>query len=107
MLDADLADDCSLRPFERAFPDRFIENGIAEQDMVSTAGGFARHGFLPVVNSFGAFLCSRANEQVYLNMLERTRIIYVAHYAGLIPAAAGQSHQSLRDISLFGALPGW
>jgi transketolase len=105
VLDADLADDCGLRPFERAFPSRFIEHGIAEQDMVSTAGGLARLGFLPIVNSFGAFLCSRANEQAYINALERTRIIYVAHYAGVIPAAAGQSHQSLRDISLFAALP--
>ena len=106
VLDADLSADCGLRPFEKAFPDRFIENGIAEQDMVSMAGGLARAGFLPVVNSFGAFLASRANEQIYNNATEGTKIIYVCHYAGLIPAGPGKSHQSLRDISLFGALPG-
>jgi transketolase len=105
VLDADLSADCGLRPFEQAFPDRFIENGIAEQDMVSTAGGLALHGFLPVVNSFGVFLASRANEQIYNNATEKTKIIYVCHYAGLIPAGPGKSHQSLRDISLFGALP--
>jgi len=105
VLDADLSADCGLRSFELAFPDRFIENGIAEQDMVSTAGGLALHGFLPVVNSFGVFLASRANEQIYNNATEKTKIIYVCHYAGLIPAGPGKSHQSLRDISLFGALP--
>ena len=105
VLDADLAADCGLRPFEKAFPDRFIENGIAEQDMVSMAGGLALQGLLPIVNSFGVFLASRANEQIYNNCSEKTKIIYVCHYAGLIPAGPGKSHQSLRDISLFGALP--
>lgn len=106
VLDADLAADCRVRDFAAAFPERFIENGIAEQDMVSTAGGLALQGFLPVVNSFGVFLASRANEQIYNNATEKTRIIYVCHYAGLIPAGPGKSHQSLRDISLFEALPG-
>jgi len=105
VLDADLAADCGLRSFENSFPERFIENGIAEQDMVSMAGGLALHGFLPVVNSFAAFLASRSNEQIYTNACEGTRIIYVCHYAGLIPAGPGKSHQSVRDISLFGALP--
>jgi transketolase len=105
VLDADLSADCGLRGFENAFPQRFIESGIAEQDMVSTAGGLALQGLLPVVNSFGVFLASRANEQIYNNATENTKIIYVCHYAGLIPAGPGKSHQSLRDISLFGALP--
>lgn len=105
VLDGDLAADCGLVPFKNAFPERFIENGIAEQDMVSTAGGLALQGFLPVVNSFGVFLASRANEQIYNNSTEETKIIYVCHYSGLIPAGPGKSHQSLRDISLFGALP--
>ena len=73
--------------------------------MVSTAGGLALNGFLPIVNSFGVFLASRANEQIYNNATEKTKIIYACHYAGLIPAGPGKSHQSLRDISLFGALP--
>ncbi len=105
VLDADLAADCGLRGFEKRFPERFFECGIAEQDMVSTAGGLALQGFLPVVNSFGCFLGSRANEQIYNNATERTRIIYTAHYAGILPAGAGRSHQSVRDISLFGVLP--
>jgi transketolase len=105
VLDADLAADCRVREFELTYPDRFVENGISEQDMVSMAGGLARQGLLPVVNSFASFLASRANEQIYNNASEKTKIIYACHYAGLIPAGPGKSHQSLRDISLFGALP--
>ncbi len=105
VLDGDLASDCRVRAFELAHPARFVQNGIAEQDMVSMAGGLARHGLLPVVNSFASFLASRANEQIYNNASERTKIVYALHYAGLIPAGPGKSHQSLRDISLLGALP--
>jgi transketolase len=105
VLDGDLAADCRIRGFERAYPERFIENGIAEQDMVSMAGGLARLGLLPVVNTFASFLAARANEQIYNNAGERTKIIYAAHYAGLIPAGPGKSHQSIRDISLLSALP--
>jgi transketolase len=105
VLDADLASDCRVRGFELAYPERFVEVGIAEQDLVSMAGGLARQGLLPVVNSFAAFLASRANEQIYNNASEGTKVIYACHYAGLIPAGPGKSHQSLRDVSLFGALP--
>ncbi len=106
VLDADLASDCRIRAFELAHPDRFVECGIAEQDMVSTAAGLARHGLLPVVNSFASFLASRANEQIYNQATEGSKVVYVLHYAGLIPAGPGKSHQSVRDISLLAALPG-
>jgi transketolase len=106
VLDADLASDCRVRAFELAYPERFLECGIAEQDMVSTAAGLARHGFLPVVNSFAAFLASRANEQIYNQASERSKVVYALHYAGLVPAGPGKSHQSLRDVSLLAAIPG-
>lgn len=105
VLDGDLSADCKVRGFEAEFPGRFIENGIAEQDMVSVAGGLARQGLLPVCNSFSSFLCARANEQIYNNACEGTKIIYAAHFAGLIPAGPGKSHQSVRDIGLLGSLP--
>jgi transketolase len=73
--------------------------------MVSAAAGMARHGLLPVVNSFAAFLASRANEQIYNQASERSKVVYALHYAGLIPAGPGKSHQSLRDVSLLAALP--
>jgi transketolase len=105
VLDADLASDCRIRPFELAYPERFHESGIAEQDMASAAAGMARHGLLPVVNSFAAFLAARANEQIYNQASEGSKVVYALHYAGLIPAGPGKSHQSLRDVLLLGALP--
>lgn len=105
-LDADLVLDTGLIPFREQFPDRFIECGIAEQDMVSQAGGMALRGLLPVVHSFACFLTSRANEQIYNNATERTRVIYVGSLAGVVPAGPGHSHQAVRDISSLAAVPG-
>jgi transketolase len=105
-LDADLVLDTGLIPFSERFPDRFIECGIAEQDMVSQAGGLALAGLLPVVHSFACFLSTRPNEQIYTNATERRKIVYVGSLAGLLPGGPGHSHQSVRDISALGAVPG-
>jgi len=105
VVDADLASDCRIRAIELEQPSRFFEVGIAEQDMVSTAAGLARQGLLPVVNSFASFLASRSNEQIYNQASEGTKVVYALHYAGLIPAGPGKSHQSIRDVSLLAALP--
>jgi transketolase len=105
VLDADLVLDCGLVPFRQRFPERFVECGIAEQDMVSQAGGMALRGLLPIVHSFACFLSTRPNEQIYNNATERTKVIYVASLAGLLPAGPGHSHQSVRDISALGGIP--
>ncbi len=105
-LDADLVLDTGLIPFKKEFPERYVECGIAEQDMVSIAGGLALRGALPVVHSFACFLSTRPNEQIYNNATERTKIIYTASLAGLLPATPGHSHQSVRDISALGSVPG-
>jgi transketolase len=103
-LDADLIKDCGLVSFARRFPDRFLECGIAEQDMVSTASGMARRGVLPVVHSFACFLSTRPNEQIYNQCSESTKVIYVGSLAGLLPGGPGHSHQSVRDISALATL---
>ncbi len=105
-LDADLVLDTGLIPFWERLPGRFLECGIAEQDMVSQAGGLALSGFLPVVHSFACFLSTRANEQIYNNATERRKIVYVGSLAGLLPGGPGHSHQSVRDISALAAIPG-
>ena len=105
-MDADLVLDCGLIPFKNAYPGRYVECGISEQDMVSMAGGLALLGKLPIVNSFACFLSTRPNEQIYNNATERTKIIYVGSLAGLLPAGPGHSHQSVRDISALGSIPG-
>jgi transketolase len=105
-LDADLRLDCGLVDFRERFPHRFVECGIAEQDMVSQAGTMALAGLLPVVHSFACFLSTRPNEQIYNNATEGTKVIYVGSLAGLVPGGPGHSHQSVRDISALGAMPG-
>jgi transketolase len=105
-LDADLVLDCGLIPFKERFPERFVECGIAEQDMVSTASGLALRGMLPVVHSFACFLSTRPNEHFYNNASERIKVIYVGSLAGLLPSGPGHSHQSVRDIAALGAIPG-
>lgn len=104
-LDADLILDTGLIPFQKEFPDRFIECGIAEQDMVSQAGGIALQGLLPIVHSFSCFLSTRPNEQIYNNATENKKIIYVGSLAGIVPAGPGHSHQAVRDISALSAVP--
>ncbi|MEU7575501.1 1-deoxy-D-xylulose-5-phosphate synthase N-terminal domain-containing protein [Micromonospora sp. NPDC049240] len=105
-LDADLMVDTGLMPFVEAHPTRFFECGIAEQDMVSIAGGLAASNLVPFVHSFSCFLHARPNEQIYNNATEKRKIVYVASLAGLLPAGPGHSHQGVRDISALGAIPG-
>ncbi len=105
VLDADLLIDTGLLKFKDKFTSRFIECGIAEQDMVSQAGGLALSGFLPIVHSFACFLSSRPQEQIYNNSTEKTKIIYVGSLAGILPAGPGHSHQSVRDISIMASIP--
>lgn len=105
VLDADLAESCGLRKFQENFPGRFIEIGIAEQDMVSTAGGLALAGKLPIVNTYTSFLTSRSNEQIFNNASEGSKIVYVGHLAGILPAKPGKSHMGIRDISLLKTIP--
>ncbi len=106
VLDADLLSDCGIEAFKAERPGRFIECGIAEQHMVSAAGGLALKGMLPVVHSFACFLSTRANEQIYNNATERRKIIYTGTLAGVVPGGPGHSHQSVRDISAIGSVPG-
>lgn len=105
-LDADLLLDTGLIPFRERFPERTVECGIAEMDMVSQAGGMALKGMIPVCNSFACFLSTRPNEQIYNNATEHTKILYVGWLAGMVPGGPGHSHQSVRDIAAVGGCPG-
>jgi transketolase len=104
-LDADLIKDCGLIAFSKRFPERFVECGIAEQDMVSMAAGMARRGTLPIVHSFACFLAARPNEQIYNQCSESSKVIYVGSLAGLLPGGPGHSHQSVRDIGALASIP--
>ncbi|HPN32235.1 MAG TPA: transketolase C-terminal domain-containing protein [bacterium] len=103
-LDADLEKSCKLTEFALKFPDRFVELGISEQDMISFAGGLALKGKLPVTNTYASFY-RRCFEQIYVNCSEHKKIIYAGHYSGLCYSTDGKSHQCSGDINMMRTLP--
>ncbi len=105
-LDADLRLDTGLVRFRDTYPERFFECGIAEQDMVSMAGAMALGGLLPVCHSFACFVTPRANEQIFNNATEGTKVIYHGSLVGIVPGGPGHSHQMIRDIALMASVPG-
>ncbi len=93
-------------PFHAEFPERFRQMGIAEADMVGTAAGLAMRGKIPFVNSFAAFLCFRACEQVRLEVAyHRTNVKVVGSYAGISGGAAAPTHHAYEDLAVLRAMP--
>ena len=74
--------------------------------MVSQAGAMALAGLVPVCHSFACFLTPRANEQIFNNASEGTKVIYHGSLVGIVPGGPGHSHQMVRDIALMGSVPG-
>ncbi|MHB1355300.1 MAG: transketolase family protein [Anaerolineae bacterium] len=106
VLDADLYNSTRTVLFRDAFPDRFIDMGIAEADMVSTAAGMAASGLIPFCNSFAIFLTARCYDQIRIQIAyPGLHVILVGSSAGLTQGQDGASHQSLEDIALMRALP--
>lgn len=106
VLDADIAGGTGTHHFRAAFPDRFYQFGIAEQNMMAAAGGMAAVGLLPVVTTFAVF-CLRALEQARLSISYAGRNVkIVASHPGLDVGPDGASAQCLEDLAAFRALPG-
>lgn len=98
VMDADLSYDTGTYEFARTYPERYLQCGIAEQDMVSTAGTLALSSQLPIVHSFATFLSMRACEQIFNNATEDSTIVYVGFLAGVLPGMPGASHQAVTDM---------
>ena len=106
VLDADIAGGTGVHHFRKAHPEKFIQFGIAEQNMMAAAGGLAAVGMLPVVTGFAVFL-SRAFEQARLSIAYcRRNAKIVASHPGLDVGPDGGSAQALEDIAAFRAIPG-
>ena len=105
-LDGDLSYDTGTHLARKDFPNRYIQAGIAEQDMVSMAGTLALSGQIPIVHSFATFLTMRAAEQIFNNATEYSRVIYLGFLAGLVPSAPGFSHQAVTDVGIMSSIPG-
>ena len=105
-LDADLSGSTKTSKFAKAFPDRFFNIGIAEQDMMGTAAGLAIGGKLPFASTFAVFATGRAWEQIRQSICyPNLNVKIVASHAGVTVGEDGGSHQSLEDIAVMRVIP--
>ncbi|NJE81268.1 transketolase family protein [Olsenella sp. SW781] len=107
VLDADLAASTQTGKFKAAYPDRFFDVGIAEQNLMSLAAGIATTGRTAFVSSFAMFAAGRAWEQVRNSIgYPRLNVKVCASHAGLSVGEDGATHQCCEDIALMRAIPG-
>jgi transketolase len=103
---ADLTDSTKMGDFARAFPERFIEIGVAEQNLVTVGSGLAAVGKIPFVSSYAAFSPGRNWEQIRTTIcLNEQPVKIVGSHAGISVGPDGATHQMLEDIALMRVLP--
>lgn len=106
VLDADIPDSCRSEGFQKRFPERAFDVGVAEASMVSFGVGLALAGKIPFVNTFACFITSRAFDQNRLSVAYgRANIKLAGAASGLSLGYAGPSHHSLEDMAIMRALP--
>ena len=107
VLDADLAGATKTGIFKKAFPERHIDCGIAEGNMMGVAAGLAAAGMVPFASSFAMFAAGRAYEQVRNSIgYPHLNVKIGATHAGISVGEDGASHQCLEDIALMRVIPG-
>lgn len=105
-LCADLTDSTQMGKFKEAFPERYVEVGIAEQNLVTLASGMARAGKIPFTSSYAAFSPGRNWEQIRTTIaLNDQPVKIVGSHAGVSVGPDGATHQMLEDIALMRVLP--
>lgn len=107
VLASDSRGSAALAPFAKAYPEQFVETGIAEQNIVGIAAGLASAGKKPFVASPACFLSMRAIEQIKVDVAySATNVKLVGISGGVSYGALGMSHHSLQDIAVTRAIPG-
>ncbi len=107
VLDADLSSATMTKSFAKAYPDRFLDMGIAEANMIGVAAGLATCGKKPFANSFAMFTAGRAYEQVRNSVAyPHLNVKCVGSHGGLSVGEDGATHQCLEDLALMSAIPG-
>jgi len=105
-LCADLTDSVKMGEFAKEFPDRFVEIGIAEQNLVTVGSGMSLEGKVPFVSSYAAFSPGRNWEQIRTTVaLNEANVKIIGSHAGLMTGPDGATHQMLEDIALMRVLP--
>lgn len=107
VLDADLAGATKTAVFKKAFPDRFIDCGIAEGNMMSIAAGLSTAGMIPFASTFAMFAAGRAFEQIRNSIgYPHLNVKIGATHGGISVGEDGASHQCLEDLALMRTIPG-
>lgn len=106
VLDGDLANSTKADRVADERPDHFFEMGIAEQNMMGVAAGFASTGFIPFISTFAAFATKRDLDQLRVVVAQPSlHVIVVGSYSGIQTGKTGKTHQSVEDLAVFRAMP--
>jgi len=107
VLSGDLAGSMRIGKFEEAYPERFFEMGVAEQNMVGVAGGMASEGLIPWIVSYAVFSPGRNWEQIRVSVaISHLNVKIIGGHGGVATGKNGPTHQATEDLVLMRVLPG-
>ena len=104
-ISCDVQGSTGISLFQKSFPDRWVEVGIAESNMISVGAGFAKIGFIPIVDAFGQFGVTKGNLPLTMAALSQAPVIAMFSHIGLQDAADGASHQATTFFAAVSAIP--
>ena len=104
-ISSDVEGSTGISPFQKSLPERFLEVGIAEANMISVGAGFSKAGFIPVVDTFGQFGVTKGNLPLTMAALSQAPVIALFSHVGFQDAADGASHQATTYFAATCAIP--
>jgi transketolase len=104
-VSSDVQGSTGISFFQKSFPDRFVEVGIAEANMISTGAGLAKAGFIPIVDTFGQFGVTKGNLPLTMAALSQAPVIALFSHVGFQDAADGASHQATTYFAATSPIP--
>jgi transketolase len=104
-ISSDVQGSTGISLFQKSFPDRFVEVGIAEANMISAGAGFAKVGFIPIVDTFGQFGVTKGNLPLTMAALSQAPVIAIFSHVGFQDAADGASHQATTYFAATSPIP--
>src|ERR1700726_4012856 len=107
VMDADLANSTKADKFAKACPERFLQMGIAEQNLIGAAVGLASVGYIPWLSTFAIFFTHRAVDPIRMLVAQtHANVKLGAAYSGLLTGFTGKTHQDIQDLAIMRAMPG-
>jgi transketolase len=104
-ISADVEGSTGMSFFQKSFPERFVEVGVAEANMISAGAGFSKSGFIPIVDTFGQFGVTKGNLPLTMSALSQIPVIAVFSHVGFQDAADGASHEATTYFAATCAIP--